>query len=228
MSYTEILNSDIAKHKNVIYKFTNLINNKIYIGQTRKQFRERLAQHVWQINNNPSYFHKALAKYGLSNFDITILETCENPEDLNGLEIYWIDYYKSNDPSNGYNLTSGGSSILYNHVNKKHEEKEETRIKRSQSAKKKWQDPEYRKRYKKSRKEYIKIVKLSMDDELIEIYPTFADAETSMFGKRNGSLWYPLRKYQKEFVEMKGFKWMTLDSYNKLGKQKVSGFRLSA
>lgn len=37
MSYNEILNSDISKSKNVIYKFTNLINQKIYIGQTRKQ-----------------------------------------------------------------------------------------------------------------------------------------------------------------------------------------------
>lgn len=175
------------------------------------------------MNNNPCYFHKALSKYGLSNFDITILETCENPEDLNGLEIYWIDYYKSNNRDYGYNLTSGGSNISYTNK-KKYEEKKETRIKRSQSAKKKWQDPEYRKRYKKSRKDYIKIVKLSIDNELIEIYPTFADAETSMFGKRNGSLWYPLRKYNKESIEMKGFKWMTLDSYNKV--MKVEGKRI--
>lgn len=101
MSYNEILNSDISKSKNVIYKFTNLINQKIYIGQTRKQFRERLAHHIWQMNNNPSCFHKALSKYGLSK-------------------------------------------------------------------------------------------------------------------------WYPLRRYKKESIELKGFIWMTLESYNKLGKQKVS------
>ena len=87
MSYTEILYSEVSKSKNVIYKFVNLINNKVYIGQTRKQLRERLAHHVWQMNSSPSYFHKALAKYGLSNFDISILETCENPEDLNGLKV---------------------------------------------------------------------------------------------------------------------------------------------
>lgn len=88
MSYNEILNSDISKSKNVIYKFTNLINQKIYIGQTRKQ--------------------------------------------------------------------------------------------------------------------------------------SFSDAESSMFGKRNGSLWYPLRRYKEESIELNGFIWMTLESYNKLGKQKVS------
>jgi group I intron endonuclease len=32
MTYTEILNSDLSKSKNVIYKFTNLVNNKVYIG----------------------------------------------------------------------------------------------------------------------------------------------------------------------------------------------------
>lgn len=222
MNYNEILNSDISKSKNVIYKFTNLINQKIYIGQTRKQFRERLAHHIWQMNNNPSYFHKALSKYGLSNFDITILETCENPEDLNGLEIYWIDYYQSSDRNKGYNLTLGGSGVSHDKYIRNYIEKDETRLKRSESAKRKWQDPEYRKRYKKSRKEYIKIVKLSLNGDLIEIYPTFSDAESSMFGKRNGSLWYPLRRYKEESIELNGFIWMTLESYNKLGKQKVS------
>jgi hypothetical protein len=53
---------------------------------------------------------------------------------------------------------------------------------------------------------------------LIEIYPTFSDAESSMFGKRNGSLWYPLRRYKEESIELNGFIWMTLESYNKLGK----------
>lgn len=222
MTYTEILNSDISKQKNVIYKFTNLTNDKIYIGQTRKQFRERLSQHVWQINNNPSYFHKTLGKYGLSNFDITILEECENPEYLNSLEIYWIDYYKSADKNKGYNLTAGGSGGTPKPTVRKYKESDETRKKRSQSAKKKWKDPNYRQRYKNSRKDYIKIVKLSLNEELIEIYPSFSDAETSMYKKRNGSLWYPLRKYNKESIELNGFKWMLLDTYNKLGKQKVS------
>lgn len=174
------------------------------------------------MKNNPCYFHNALSEYGLSNFDISILETCENPEDLNGLEVYWIDYYQSTDRDKGYNLTAGGTGSHPKSTNRHYQEKDETRKKRSQSAKRKWKDPNYRQRYKNSRKEYIKIVKLSISGELIEIYPTFSDAESSMFGKRNGSLWFPLRKYNKEFIELQGFKWMLLDTYNKLGKQKVS------
>jgi hypothetical protein len=61
-------------------------------------------------------------------------------------------------------------------------------------------------------------VKLSIDGDLIEIYPTFADAENSIFGKKNNSLWFQLRKNNKEFVELKGFKWMLLDTYNKVRK----------
>lgn len=63
---------------------------------------------------------------------------------------------------------------------------------------------------------------LTLNGDLIEIYPTFSDAESSMFGKRNGSLWYPLRRYKEESIELNGFIWMTLESYNKLGKWKVS------
>lgn len=48
MTYSEVLNSDDGKKQNVIYKFENLINGKIYIGQTKKKLRERLAQHIWQ------------------------------------------------------------------------------------------------------------------------------------------------------------------------------------
>lgn len=215
MSYNEVLNSDIAKTKNVIYKFTNLVNQKVYISQTRREFRERLAKHIWQMNNDPYYFHRALAKYGLSNFDIEILAVCQNPEDLNGLEIYWIDYYKSTDSQFGYNLTQGGNGVPRETSIKKHIEKDETRRKRSQSAKRKWQDPEYRKRYKQSRKEYIKIVKLSPTGELLEVYPTCTDAEIAMFGRKNGSLQAALRKYKKESVERKGFIFMTLETYNK-------------
>lgn len=222
MKYNEILNSEQSKYCNVIYKFTNLINGKVYIGQTRKQFRERLANHIWQMKNKPSYFHKALLKYGLSNFDIKILERCDNPEDLNGLEIYWIDYFDSTNKDKGYNLTKGGNGIPVK-VNKMYEITEESKEKRSKSAKEKWKNQEYRQRYKQSRKDYIKVVKLTLDDKLVEIYPTFADAEKSLFGKRNSYLWYKLRKNNQPFVIVQNFKWMLLETFNtQLGKQKIS------
>lgn len=53
-------------------------------------------------------------------------------------------------------------------------------------------------------------------------YNEILNSDISKFGKRNGSLWYPLRRYKEESIELNGFIWMTLESYNKLGKQKVS------
>lgn len=169
MTYTEILSSDSAKRTNVIYAFTNKINGKRYIGQTRKQLRERLAQHIWQMKYKASYFHKALSKYGLSNFDISILDSCENPNDLDGLEIYWIDYYDSTNRSKGYNRTIGGSGQCHNKGHYRNVDSYETRQKKSDSAKKKWQDLSYRQRYKTSRKEYIKVVKLTLNEDVIDI-----------------------------------------------------------
>lgn len=215
MSYTEILNSDIAKRTNVIYSFVNKINGKVYVGQTRKQLRERLAQHIWQMKYKSSYFHKALVKHGLSNFDINILDSCENADDLDGLEIYWISYYNSTDRSRGYNRTTGGSGLSGNKGKHHYTDSDETKQKKSKSAKKKWQDPLYRQRYKNSRKEYIKVVKLTLDGSILEIYPTITDAEKSIYGKKTSKLWFPLQKYKKTYVDIKGFRWMLLDEYNK-------------
>lgn len=78
MSYTEILSSELSKQKNVIYKITNSFDDKTYIGQTKKSLRDRLAQHIWQMKNDSTHFHRALAKYGISNFDIQIIDISKN------------------------------------------------------------------------------------------------------------------------------------------------------
>jgi len=84
----------------VIYKTTNLINNKIYIGQDSQ--------------NNPEYFgsgkilNNAIKKYGKSNFKKEILEECSSKEELNEREIYWINKLNSMDTNIGYNIATGG------------------------------------------------------------------------------------------------------------------------
>lgn len=88
----------------IIYKVTNKINGKIYIGQTVNSLKKRISEHV---RSNVGYFSKALKKYGKQGFDFSIIETCETKTMLNEREIYWIGYCNSIFP-NGYNLTSGG------------------------------------------------------------------------------------------------------------------------
>lgn len=90
----------------IIYKATNKINRKSYIGQTTLSLKTRKRQHFRAINDK-YYFHNALKKYGQENFKWEIIEEAENYK-LNEKEIYYIKKY--NTFYNGYNSTSGGNS----------------------------------------------------------------------------------------------------------------------
>lgn len=91
-----------------IYKITNLNNNKIYIGKTERTIAIRWREHKKNIKNLQHLpLYKALKKYGVENFKIEEIETCNNLL-LDEREIYWINYYKSNRKGIGYNCTGGG------------------------------------------------------------------------------------------------------------------------
>lgn len=89
--------------KGIIYKITNKVNNKSYIGQTRYSLEFRWRQHQHKKDN--TYFHNAIKKYGVNNFELSVLEECD-VEQLNSREIFYIAKY--NTFQEGYNLTIGG------------------------------------------------------------------------------------------------------------------------
>ncbi len=89
--------------KGFIYKITNKVNGKSYIGQTRYTVEFRWRQHQHKKDN--CYFHNAIHKYGVENFTVETIEEC-NVEDLNSREIFYIAKYDTF--NNGYNLTIGG------------------------------------------------------------------------------------------------------------------------
>lgn len=103
-----------------IYLITNLINNKVYVGQSNDIHR-RYTEHL--RSGQPDKYahknerdintpiHKAMQKYGIDNFALTILEECKE-EELNEKEKYWIKYYQSNNKEKGYNLTEGGQETI--------------------------------------------------------------------------------------------------------------------
>lgn len=96
-----------------IYKITNKINGKCYIGQS-VNIKERWRKHRTVAKRNSGKdCHKplycAIRKYGVENFSFEILEECSK-EELNDKEIYWIAYYNSCNSDNGYNLTKGGGN----------------------------------------------------------------------------------------------------------------------
>lgn len=92
----------------VIYKITNLINEKIYIGQTTKTIEQRFKEHC-KTTSGCRALKNAIKKYGSNNFSIEIIENCNSLDELNIREEYWIKHYNSLVPR-GYNLQSGGGN----------------------------------------------------------------------------------------------------------------------
>lgn len=93
-----------------IYKLTNIINHKIYIGQS-KDVAQRWRHHRASVKNNrpTQIVHHAMIKHGLDNFVFEIIFSCYTQDDINWAEEYFIHYYDSRNPEKGYNLTNGGS-----------------------------------------------------------------------------------------------------------------------
>lgn len=91
------------KQYGVIYKITNLINNKVYIGQTKQKFDKRIYQHKYSMKKHRTYLAKAFRKYGFENFLFEILEKCQK-DILDQKEEYYIAVYNSSDENFGYNL----------------------------------------------------------------------------------------------------------------------------
>lgn len=99
-----------------IYKITNKISGKCYIGQA-VDIRSRLMNHVLQSKNKKTVLYKAINKYGIENFDcrvLIIINTFGKTQDeikkeLNYHECFYVDLYNSY--NNGYNMTLGGDSV---------------------------------------------------------------------------------------------------------------------
>lgn len=140
----------------IIYKTTNLINGKIYIGKDK--------------NNNQNYYGSgkilklAIKKYGKENFSKEILEKCDDEKNWLVREVYWIEKYNS--IKEGYNIAIGGNGgdTMSNNPNKKEiykkkiitdnlktdEEKSHRLKKMSDSMKLKWID------WKENNEDFIK------------------------------------------------------------------------
>lgn len=95
----------------IVYKITNLINGKIYVGQTTRTIEERLREH----KRSDFPIGKAIRKYGIENFKIDILSTCTSLDELNETEIFWISKLDCLTP-NGYNRTEGGATLFKNFI----------------------------------------------------------------------------------------------------------------
>ena len=93
----------------IIYKITNLINSKVYIGQTVQPLRKRWWRHCH--NGTSTVIGSAIQKYAKENFSIEVIDTASTIDELNEKEIKWIEQYDCISP-NGYNIAGGGRNHL--------------------------------------------------------------------------------------------------------------------
>lgn len=88
-----------------IYKITNIVNGKVYIGQTIRPIEDRFHRHINDAMSNRlnTHFARAIRKYGPDNFKIEVIDSSTSQKELTEKEQYWIRYYNS--VENGYNET---------------------------------------------------------------------------------------------------------------------------
>jgi group I intron endonuclease len=91
----------------IIYMASNIMNGKVYIGKTIASLDTRKWQHEHK-RSNCTYFKRAIEKHGKDSFRWEIIDSGKSIEQLNQLENWWIEYMKSANPANGYNLMTGG------------------------------------------------------------------------------------------------------------------------
>jgi len=87
----------------------NKINNKYYIGQTKRDYLKRINEHFSNSSSSKSLsaIHLAINKYGIKSFEYNYIEKIDN-NDLDEKEEHYINLYNSLSP-NGYNMQTGGT-----------------------------------------------------------------------------------------------------------------------
>lgn len=101
----------MEKNMGTIYKIENLVNGKVYIGQTMHCVNKRMRVHRAKLKrgcHHSGHLQNAFNKYGADRFKVSILENC-NIEEIDSREKFWIKYYK--DQGLSYNIEDGGNYI---------------------------------------------------------------------------------------------------------------------
>jgi len=94
----------------LIYKLTNRVNGKVYVGKWRKAtVTERWSRHLWGARHgSKAHIHNAIRKFGPEVFSVEILYRAKTDDELSKMETFFIILHQSHKPENGYNMTLGG------------------------------------------------------------------------------------------------------------------------
>jgi len=98
-----------------IYIFKNLLNNKVYVGQTNNPTKRKY-EHMKNVQDgHKGILYYSIRKHGEENFLFEVIEEC-NDHESNEREMFWIKHYDSFE--NGYNLTTGGDHFSHSQATK--------------------------------------------------------------------------------------------------------------
>lgn len=236
MRYVDFLNDPVWENEvNVIYKFTNTLNNKIYIGQTSTSLRKRVINHLTKsrkwTKSRKGYFQHALFKYGIENFNIDVLERCETKELLNEREKYWISYYNSNNKLFGYNLTPGGEGNSDPEFCKRNIERliqvntgshksEDTKKLLSNIHKELWNNQDFRDKHIENAKMLSKItskkvLQLDYNYNIIGSYNSIREVQKLLYNNLRSNLARNLANNSTRGFYKNGYIWMKESDYLK-------------
>jgi len=94
----------------IIYRATNFLNGKVYIGQTKRNLEERKKEHLAEAKRGSGKsFHRAIRESGAENFKWEVMCTASSPQQLDLLETFYI-YSARKQKIICYNKASGGNS----------------------------------------------------------------------------------------------------------------------
>lgn len=158
----------------IIYKITNMLNGKIYIGQTTRTLEQRWREHC-STCSGCTYLHNAITKYGKENFQVEQIDVALDQKELNYKEQYYIAYFSSLAP-NGYNLeTGGGSGKQLCDETRKKISKFHADVSGKNNPMYKKERPEVRERNKRTKGKAVN--QFSIDGIFIAQYPSIREAE---------------------------------------------------
>jgi group I intron endonuclease len=166
-----------------VYKISNTINSKVYVGITNQGYKTRWYKHCSDSIRECGFpLHNAMRKHGIDNFKIEVIEVCSDIEYLKEREKYWIKELKSRTTENGYNLTEGGDGTF----GRKHSEETKQKI---------------------SNKHIKRIGQFTLEGTLLKVYSSLKEAyEVNKF-KSAG----PISRAALKDLTAYGFKWKYLD-----------------
>lgn len=156
---------------NDVYKITNKITGKVYIGIANQGAGARYRHHWYEARiGEPAPIHRSMAKYGEENFTLEIIDFADTYEELKEKEKYWIKQYDSVNRDKGYNLTEGGDGTF----GRMHSEETKNKIrqkaigrKASEETKKKMSDSQ--KKYKEAHRAHADVIRL-LNQKAVVVY----------------------------------------------------------